>query len=108
MENYIALFTTVEDREDCEIKLDKQLDVAFSMVTEIEGTKKSDVVHDLLKTYINKHIADKDIQTLAEYSQRKKKTDVMGQQLARLVAMEKVMESASRSAMPVREENEDA
>lgn len=105
MKNYITLYTATEEREECQVTIDKQFDVALTMLTEIEGTKKTEIIHDLLKTYINKHITATDIPTLAEYSQRRKKTDTMSQQLARLVAMEKVMETAAGTEK-TEEENE--
>lgn len=107
LKDYIGLFEeSTEGREECTVTIHPLVDVAFTMVTDLEGTKKSDVIHMLLRDYINTCILDLDVKTLAEYSQRGKKTDTMAKKEARYIMAEKIMESINIKLPDTKEDDE--
>lgn len=92
MKNYIGLFTEAENREQATIDIDKQVDVAFTMIADIYKYDKTAIVHSLLKPFLNEKIANTDRKTISLYSKKGKNTDLDAKQLARLIAVEKILE----------------
>lgn len=104
MKNHIILPAT-EGREPYNPTIKADSDIALTMACEILGLKKEQVVNELVAGWVNEKIEGMNIQTLAKYSNEKKR-DTEAQQLARLVTANKVIEAMTATTQET-ESNEE-
>lgn len=88
--NHIILPAS-EGRESFNPTIKGDIDIALTMVCQMNNLSKEKVVNELVTTYVNDEIEKFDTNSLASYSKETKKVDPEAQQLARLVAMNKIL-----------------